>query len=202
MITLYGIEWSRANYVLFTLEELNLDYQHIKTHPFEEEKNSSEYLKLNPMAQVPTLVDGDFVLTESMAINFYLARKYGAEKLWADRLEDEADIYKWTFFAVAQMETSCVDIIFQKKLVEEKDRNYELIRKAEKSLMKPLSVLDDYLAGKDFLVANKFSIADINMAGILSYARNGEYDFSPYKNVQRYLGDILSRPARKRAEAG
>jgi len=201
MITLYGIEWSRANYVLFTLEELGLEFQHIKTHPFEEGKNSPEYLALNPMAQVPTLVDGDLVLTESMAINFYLVRKYGAEKLWFERLEDEAHIFKWTFFAVAQMEAHCINIIFQKKLVEEKDRDFALIKSAERSLVKPLGVLDNYLVGKDFLVSNKFSVADINVAGVLSYARNGEYDFSPYKNVARYLDNILSRPARKRAEA-
>ena len=201
MITLYGIEWSRANYVLFALEELGVEYKHVKTHPFEEGKNAPEYLALNPMAQVPTLIDGNLVLTESMAINFYLARKYGPEKLWSDQLEIEAQIFKWTFFAVAQMEAHCVDIIFQKKLVEEKDRDFELIKRAERNLAKPLSVLDSYLAGKDFLVANKFCVADINVAGILSYARNGEYDFSPYKDVSRYLDNILSRPARKRAEA-
>ena len=201
MITLYGIEWSRANYVLFALEEIGIDYQHVKTHPFEEGKNSPEYLKLNPMAQVPTLMDGDFVLTESMAINFYLARKYGAKNLWVDQLEDEAQIYKWTFFAVAQMEAACVDIIFQRKLVDDENRNFKLIISAEKRLMKPLSVLDNYLANKHFLVANKFTIADINVAGVLSFARGGEYDFTSYKNVARYLDNILSRPGRKRAEA-
>ncbi len=201
MITLYGIEWSRANYVLFTLEELGLKYKHVKTHPFEEGKNTPEYLALNPMAQVPTLVDGDLVLTESMAINFYLARKYGAEKLWFGRLEDEAQIFKWTFFAIAQMEAHCVNIIFQKKLVEEKDRDFELIKVAERNLVKPLGVLDNYLVGKDFLVMNKFCVADINVASILSYARNAEYNFSQCKNVTRYLDNILSRPARKRAEA-
>lgn len=201
MITLYGISWSRANYVLFTLEELGLEFQHIKFHPFEEEKNNPEYLKLNPMGQLPTLVDGDFVLTESMAINFYLARKYGPEKLWADKLEDEAQIYKWTFFAITQLETPCVDIILQKKFVDEKDRNLKFIQRAEEKLVKPLGVLDNYLADKDYLVANKFGIADINVAGILSYARAGEYDLSPYKNVAQYLDNILSRPARKRAEA-
>ena len=76
-----------------------------------------------------------------------------------------------------------------------------MIKRAERALMKPLSILDSYLDGKDFLVTNKFCVADINVAGILSYARNGEYDFTPYKNVLRYLDNILSRPARKRAEA-
>jgi len=202
MITLYGIEWSRAKYVLFTLAELDLDFQHVKINPFEEEKHTPEYLQLNPLAQVPTLVDGDLVLTEAMAINFYLSRKYGAEKLWVNRLEDEAQLYKWTFFAVTQMETACVDLILHRKVLDEKDRSSDIIQLAEKKLMKPLEVLNTYLAGKDFLVANKFTVADINMAGVLSYALGGEFDFSPYKNVARYLDAILSRPARKKAEAG
>ncbi len=199
MITLYGIEWSRANYVLFTLIEIGLDFQHVKINPFEEEKNAPEYLKLNPLAQVPTLVDGDLVLTEAMAINFYLSRKYGAEKLWANRLEDEAQIYKWTFFAVTQMETSCVDLILHRKVLDEKDRSSDIIQSAEKRLMKPLEVLNIYFTGKDFLVANKFTVADINMASVLSYALGGEFDFSPYQNVARYLDAILSRPTRNKA---
>ncbi len=202
MITLYGIEWSRAKYVLFTLTELNLDFQHVKINPFEEEKNAPEYLKLNPLGQVPTLVDGDFVLTEAMAINFYLARKYGAGKLWVNRLEDEALIYKWTFFAITQMEAACVDLILHRKVFAEKDRDINVVQAAEQKLIKPLQVLNDYLAGKDFLVGNQFSVADINLAGVLSYAQGGEYDFSRFGNVARFLGAILSRPAYKKVVGG
>lgn len=199
MITLYGIEWSRAKYVLFTLTELGLDFQHVRINPFGEEKNAPEYLKLNPLAQVPTLVDGDLVLTEAMAINFYLARKYDAGKLWADRLEDEAQIYKWSLFALTQMEISCVDLILHRKVLDEKNRSTDIIQAAEKKLIKPLEVLNNHLAGKDFLAANKFTVADINMAGVLSYALGGEFDFSPYNKVARYLDAVLSRPACKKA---
>ena len=198
MITLYGIEWSRAKYVLFTLAELGLDFQHVRINPFEKDKNAPEYLKLNPMAQVPTLVDGDLVLTEAMAINFYLSRKYGAGKLWVDRLEDEAQIYKWSLFAVTQMETSCVDLILHRNF-DTKASNPDVIQAAEKKLMKPLEVLNNHLAGKDFLVAGKFTVADINMAGVLSYALGGEFDFSPYHEVARYLDAMLSRPVCKKA---
>lgn len=200
MITLYGIEWSRAHYVLFTLAELDLDFRHVRINPFTEEKKTPDYLKLNPLAQVPTLVDGDLVLTEAMAINFYLSRKYGPEKLWVKRLDDEAQIYKWTFFAVTQMETSCVNLILHRKALDEKERKPELIRLAEQKLTKPLGVLNDHLADKDALVAHRFTVADINMAGVLSYARSGEFDFSPYPHVARYLEIILSRPARRNAE--
>lgn len=199
MITLYGIEWSRAKYGLFTLAELGLDFHHVRINPFEKEKNSPEYLKLNPLAQVPTLVDGDLVLTEAMAINFYLARKYGAGKLWADRLEDEAQIYKWSLFAATQMETACVDLILHRKVLDAKARNSNIIQAAEKRLMKPLAVLNNHLAGNDFLVAGKFTVADIHMAGVLSYALGGEFDFSPYREVVRYLDAMLSRPACKKA---
>ncbi len=199
MITLYGIEWSRAKYGLFTLAELDLDFQHVRINPFEKEKYAPEYLKLNPMAQVPTLVDGDLVLTEAVAINFYLARKYGAGKLWADRLEDEAQIYKWSLFAVTQMETACVDLIMHRKVFEAKVRNPDIARAAENKLMKPLEVLNNYLAGKDFLAAGKFTVADIHMTGVLSYALDGEFDFSLYQEVARYLDAMLSRPACKKA---
>lgn len=195
MITLYGIEWSRAKYVLFTLEELELEYRHIKINPFKEEKYAPEYLKLNPLAQVPTLVDDEIVLTESMAINFYLVKKYGAKKLWIDQLEYEAYIYKWTFFAVTQLETACINIAIQKALTAEKDRDLKQLKQSEQSLKKPLHVLETSLDEKNFLVADQFSVADINIASALSFAHNGQFDFSPYKNVARYLNNILSRPA-------
>lgn len=202
MITLYGIEWSRAKYVLFTLAELGLDYQHVKINPFEDEKNTPEYLKLNPLGQVPTLVDGDLVLTEAMAINFYLARKYGNGKLWINRLEAEALIYKWTFFAITQLEAACVDLILHRKVYDVKDRNIAIVREAEQKLVKPLRVLNEYLTGKDFLVADQFTVADINLAGVLSYAQGGEFDFSPYSKVAQYLEVVLSRPTYKKAVAG
>jgi len=201
MITLYGISWSRANYVLFTLEELGLSYQVVAYNPFETEKNNPEYLKLNPSGQLPTLVDEDLVLTESMAINFYLARKYGPDRLWINNLEDEAQIYKWTFFAITQLESACIDLVLHRKVFDEKDRNPDAIQAAEKKLTKPLEVLDCYLADHDYLVANRFTIADINVAGVLSYALSGEFDFSPYENLQQYLDQILSRPARQKAGA-
>ena len=201
MITLYGISWSRSNYVLFTLEELELDYHVVSYNPIEDEKNNPDYFRLNPLGQMPTLVDDDFVLTESMAINFYLARKYGANRLWAESLEDEAQIYKWTFYAITQLEPHCINLILHRKALPEQDRKVTVAKSAEKLLAKPLNVLNDTLDGKAFLVADRFTIADINMAGILSYALNSGFDCAPFPNVQRYLNDILSRPARKRAEA-
>ena len=75
-ITLYGISASRAIRSIWAAEEIGLEYTHVPTH-FGRDAKHPDYLAINPNGRIPTLVDGDLVLFESMAINTYLARKYG-----------------------------------------------------------------------------------------------------------------------------
>jgi glutathione S-transferase len=76
MLQLYGNPQSRATRCLWMLEEIREPYQLIEKSTRTEDLQSADYLKLNPNARIPTLVDGDVVVWESMAINLYLAEKY------------------------------------------------------------------------------------------------------------------------------
>src|SRR5262249_18731948 len=76
MLQLYGSPRSRAMRCLWMLEEMGEPYQLIEKTTRTDELQTAEYLRLNPNARIPTLVDGEFVLWESMAINLYLAQKY------------------------------------------------------------------------------------------------------------------------------
>jgi glutathione S-transferase len=76
MLQLYGNPRSRASRCLWMLEEMGEPYQLIEMSTRPDELQTAEYVQLNPNAQIPTLVDGDLVLWESMAINLYLAQKY------------------------------------------------------------------------------------------------------------------------------
>src|SRR5215510_10696021 len=76
MLKLYGNALSRAMRCLWMLEEMGEPYQLIEKSTRAEDLQSADYLRLNPNALIPTLVDGDVVLWESMAINLYLAQKY------------------------------------------------------------------------------------------------------------------------------
>jgi glutathione S-transferase len=76
MLQLYGNPRSRAMRCLWMLEEMGKPYQLIEKSTRADDLQSAEYLRLNPNARIPTLVDGDLVLWESMAINIYLAQKY------------------------------------------------------------------------------------------------------------------------------
>ena len=75
MLRIYGAAKSRALRTLWMAGELGLSYDHKNYLPRAPETKTPEFLALNPNARVPTIDDDGFVLSESMAINFYLAKK-------------------------------------------------------------------------------------------------------------------------------
>jgi len=88
MLKIYGVARSRAFRVLWMAQELGLDYQHVKVDFASGETREPGFLALNPNGQVPVIDDDGFILWESMAINLYLAKKYGAGEFYPTRLED------------------------------------------------------------------------------------------------------------------
>ena len=77
MLRIYGSARSRGVRTLWMAGELGLDYEHLDYAPRSPETRTPEYLALNPNGRVPTIDDDGFVLSESMAINMYLAKKHG-----------------------------------------------------------------------------------------------------------------------------
>jgi glutathione S-transferase len=72
---------------------------------------------------------------------------------------------------------------------------------ALKALPKPFGVLNGALQGRDFLLGSTFTVADLNLASICSWARPIKYDFAPFPNVSAWLDRCLTRPAYKAARA-
>src|SRR5262245_27813941 len=111
MIRLYGPSQTRAFRVLWLLEELGVPYEHVRGgNPAE--LRSPEFLKLNPNGRVPVLVDGDVVLFESLAINLYLAERYGAESLWPKTPGERAQAVQWSFWVVTECERVAFATLF------------------------------------------------------------------------------------------
>ena len=102
MTKLHGTSRSRSARSLWALEELGVTYEHLPM-PTTEAK-SPAHLKLNPNGHVPVLEDDGVVVWESMAINLYLAEKYGKNSLWPSDPAARADVYKWSFFAMTEVE--------------------------------------------------------------------------------------------------
>ena len=111
MTKLHGTSRSRSARSLWALEELGVTYEHLPM-PVTEAK-SAAHLKLNPNGHVPVLEDDGAVVRESMAINLYLAEKYGKNSLWPSDLAARADVYKWSFFAMTELEPHLVTLLRQ-----------------------------------------------------------------------------------------
>lgn len=196
MRKIYGAKQARANYVIWAAEELGLDYENIPVNPFDGSSKKPEYLAINPNGTIPTLDEDGFILWESMAINFYLARNYGDGILWSDDPHEEAMIFQWTFFVISEIEKHAVTLIIHKNILTEDQRSETVMAQCIETMTPKFKTLDDHLAGRDFLVGDRFSIADLNVAAILHYALRADYDFSAFKNLERWLNVQINRPAR------
>jgi glutathione S-transferase len=197
MITLYGIPASRAFRCLWMLEELGLEYESIPTN-FMGDNKQPDYLALNPNGRIPTLVDGDTVLWESMAINLYLAEKYDGG-LQPKSLEDRGRATQWSFWVMTEIEKALLEYLFHTLLLPEDQRDAAVSAAAAKQLQAPLEVLDGVLQGREHLVGDRFTVADLNVASVLSWAQMARFDLSAVPNVSHWLTTCTSRPAAQAA---
>jgi glutathione S-transferase len=176
------------------LEEMGEPYELIEKSTRTDELQSAEYLRLNPNARIPTLVDGDFVLWESMAINLYLARKYAGLMHCTDP-KTLGLATQWSFWAMLEMEALLLDFLLHRAVLPEFSRDPSYAERDELLLRKPLGVLDNTLSGRNYLTGSQFNVADLNVASILVWGKMGRMDLSPHPNVKQWLDRCLVRPA-------
>jgi glutathione S-transferase len=179
------------------LEEMGEPYQLIEKTTRTDELQTAEYLRLNPNARIPTLVDGEVVLWESMAINLYLAQKYeGPMHCVSPKVLGLAA--QWSFWAMLEMEGLLLDLLQHRALLPEFARDASYAERDELLLRKPLEVLNNALSGRDHLVDGNFTVADLNLASILIWGKMGRLDLSAHLDVARWLDSCLTRPAYRR----
>jgi len=202
MLKLYGITRSRAFRPLWLLHELGLEFEHIRIDYHTDAVKTPDYLAINPNGRVPALVDGDLVLWESMAINLYLARKYGGERgLWPDSIEDEALALQWSFWVMTEVETALLKVLMHGRVLPAEKRDPDRLSHNLGLLKAPFSVLDRALAGRDYLAGNRFTVADLNVAAVLTWCKPAPVSLEEYPHLDAWLSRCLARPARKQAQA-
>ena len=196
---LFGISNSRAIRAIWGIEETGIDYEHVPVS-YGADSKGSDYLSVNPNGRIPALIDGDLHLFESMAINLYLAKRYGGG-LYPTTPEDEARALQWSVWAISEIEPLQMQIVVQKLFTPEDKRNPKVTESATKGLQRPLKVLDAALEGRDWLVGNAFSVADLNVASVMHLMNMIRFDYSEHANVQRWTTACYARPALAKALA-
>ena len=202
MLKLYGITRSRAFRPLWLLHELGLEYEHIRLDYHGEDLKDPAYLAVNPNARVPALVDGSLVLWESMAINLYLAHRYGGDSgLWPDNIEGEALAQQWSFWVMTEVEAALLKVLMHSRVLPSEKRDPGKVSHNLGLLKAPFRVLDQALAGRDYLLGDRFTVADLNVASVLTWAKPAQVPLADYPALEAWLGRCLDRPARRQAQA-
>ena len=196
---LYGISGSRALRAIWGIEETGIDYEQVPT-TYGADSKAADYLAVNPNGRIPALVDGDLTLFESMAINLYLAKSY-AGALYPSDAADEARAWQWSLWAISEIEPLQMQVVVQKFFTPEEKRNPKVSEGAIAGLQRPLKVLDAALVGRDWLIGDAFSVADLNVAAVMLLMKMVGIDYSEHANVQRWADACYARPALARAQA-
>ncbi len=198
MLRIYGSAKSRTIRVLWMAGELGLTYDHKDWLPRSPETRTPEFRALNPNGRVPTIDDDGFVLSESMAINFYLAKKHRSPLFPSDP-KHEALVLQWSLWETDRLDRQIVDYVRHTKALPEAERKPEIAEAAWKEVVPAFDVLETALAKSAWLAGPAFSVADLNVAAALYRALTIELGKWPH--IQAWLNRCWERPAAKRARA-
>jgi glutathione S-transferase len=168
------------------LEEKKLDFA-------KGEHKSAEYLALNPNGAVPTLVDGDFVLTESRAIMQYLASKKPESGLLPRDEAARADVTRWQFWDASHFSPHLAAVAFERVLkgvFGMGDPDQRKVDDALANFRRFGAVLNQRLEGKSYVVGNSLTLADLTLASSMMYAKQADVPVGELPNVQAWFSRI------------
>jgi glutathione S-transferase len=192
-IVLHHHPFSRAANTLWALEEVGVPYELRFVDIMKGGQKSPELLAINPMGKLPTLEDGDVVVTEGAAIALYLADRYSAGKL-APTLDDPARgaYLRWSFFAPSVIEpgTMARSGKWEFRPGQAGWGDYEAM----------LASIESAVKDKEFVLGDRFSMADVVFGGTLRYLLMFK-TIDPRPAMTAYVERLAKRPAMQRTNA-
>lgn len=192
MIQLYGHEISGNSYkVRLMLSLLNLEYEWVRVDLMKGEHKSPEYLAMNPLGQVPLLVDGTIQLADAQAILVYLARQYGGDPWLPLEALPLAQVIRWLSIAAGEVRQG-----------PENARLYHLfgtgtninIERATQKANLILSQLDQHLQTHTWLEFDRPTIGDVAVFPYVALARDGKIDLDAFPNVLNWIDRVKQLP--------
>lgn len=192
---LYHCRGARSLRCVWALEEMGLDYE-LEVLPFPPRVFAKHYKDVNPLGTVPALIDGDAMLTESVGICHYLAEKYGPTPLSLRPDEkDYGDYLNWMYRSDATL-TFPLTIYFRYTALEPEDRRLpQAAEDYRKWFLRRWSSVEAGLDNREYLCADRFTMADICVGYALHFAETLGVSEAMTPNVARWWRNIASRGA-------
>jgi glutathione S-transferase len=192
MLRIYGSAKSRALRTIWLAGELGLQYEHLDYLPRSAPTRTPEFTALNPNRRVPVIDDDGFVLSESMAINLYLARKHRSSLYPADP-QQEALMLQWCFWETDRLDRQIVLYMNHSSGLPPEERQAALAQTAWSEMAPAFDVLEQALTASDWLLGSEFSLADLNVAAALY--RGLFIDLAQWPRTRAWLVRCWARPA-------
>jgi len=193
MMKLYGFPPTRSIRALWTLRELEVEFEFVSVNLGKGENRQPGFLAINPAGKLPVLVDGDFVLTESVAIVLYLAEKYPDSRLLPVDRRAKAEVDKWLLFAAPELEQPLWRIARHTGLYPKAKRLADEIPLARKDFQDMAVVMEEHMRGRRFLVGSDATVADFVAAYTLDWA-NEVHLLDALPHLRGYMERMYARP--------
>lgn len=205
MLTIHGVTRSRASRIIWLCHEIGIDFKQIpviQAYRLDDpdandaplNTRSPQFLRLSPAGAIPVIEDDGLTLCESMACTLYLARKYGQPFGPADAQED-ALMSQWSFYAATSLEPDALTILYLhgsgKSL---SDNETKAVSVAAERLTRPVKLIEDHLNNAGYMVGQRFTVADINVAEVLRYAQSYVPLMEQFPTLHAWLTDCQKRP--------
>jgi glutathione S-transferase len=189
-------ESGNAYKAALALELSGLDWKPVKVDFFNGETRAEEYrTKINPMGEVPVLVDGDIRLTQSGVIQMYVTEKSG--KFGGATPEEAREVMRWVFWDNHKLSSQAGMTRFLMNFLPEDKRPAEVISFMLGRLKAAYQVLNSHLEGREWIVGGGITNADISCCGYLFYPEPFGFDRAEWPNIDRWLSKIEATPGWK-----
>ena len=198
MLRIYGSARSRGIRVLWMAGELGLAFEHKDWLPRAPETRTPEYLALNPNGRVPTIDDDGYILSESMAINLYLAKEHKSALYPADP-KNEARAIQWSLWETDRLDRQIVNYFRHARELPEAERKRAIAEDAWKEIEAAFGVLETALSRSQWLAGPAFSVGDLNVAAALYRAL--ALDLGRWPHLDAWLRRCWERPVAKKVRA-
>ena len=188
MIMLYDYPLSgHAHRARLLLSLLKLEYVRKTINIRDGENRETAFLKLNPLGQVPVLVDEDVVLRDSTAILVYLASKYDPTRSWLPQdVVRAAQVQQWLTTSVKELAMG----LAAARAVKVFNRDVDHAAAVEQSHALLKTLFEPHLENNDWLVGGKATIADIANYSYIAMADEGEVDLMTYPHTRAWLARV------------
>lgn len=191
-VKLYGVTASRAARCVWMLQELGIDYEHDPIRFDDPALKQAPYLALNPNGRIPTLVVDGEPIFESLAINLFLAQRFpSALSLGTTSLNARA--VQWSMWAQSDIDPPITAWAMHTLLRSPAERDPAIAAESLTKLERPLGVLERTLADRPWLLDDRFTVADLNVASTMSRAL--AWDLADKPRLKDWLHRCWSRPA-------